>query len=282
MQSPSVSPIYIVSGGKGLAGNAVVQSVLIQFPDNKIPVEIVPDINTKEKAEEITLKVLQNGGILVHTMVVPKMRKALVNACIKHGVKHFDLVGDLSDYLSSVLNKQPVSVPGLYRLSHIDYFARIESIEYTLSHDDGLQSDRLSKADIVLAGVSRSGKTPLSIYLAMYGWKVANIPIVKGIDPPAELFKVDPRRVFGLTIAINYLIAQRENRVKRLKLAEDSDYINPRAVREELDYAEYIFRKGGFTMLDITNKPIESSANDILGLLTSIFDKDSWKKFAGD
>jgi regulator of PEP synthase PpsR (kinase-PPPase family) len=163
-------------------------------------------------------------------------------------------------------------------MSNIEYFARIEAIEYTLAHDDGLQSDRLSKADIILTGVSRSGKTPLSVYLAMFGWKVANVPLVKGIDPPDELFKVDPNRVFGLDIMINYLIAQRGNRVKSLKMAEDSDYITPRMVRDELDYALYIFRKGGFTVIDITNKPIESSANEILSILTSRFSREDWKK----
>jgi len=128
-----------------------------------------------------------------------------------------------------------------------------------------------------LTGVSRTGKTPLSIYLAMFGWK-ANVPLVPNIPPPENLFTVDKNRVFGLTISVNNLIGQRANRVKQLKMAEDSDYIEPRKVRMELDYADFIFNKGGFTVIDISYKPIESSANEILTILTDRFDKDRWKR----
>jgi len=146
-----------------------------------------------------------------------------------------------------------------------------------LKVDDGQNPERIIQADIVLTGVSRTGKTPLSVYLAMFGWKVANVPIVPGIEPPEGLFKADPERVFGLNISHVYLIAQRANRVKSLKMDEDADYINTRKVGEELAYARRIFERGGFTEIQITNKPIESSANEILNILTSRFDQEKWK-----
>jgi regulator of PEP synthase PpsR (kinase-PPPase family) len=270
-------PIYIVSGGKGLAGDAVVQSVLIQFPNNQVPVIIVPDVLNQVKMDEVIAKALATSGVIVHTMVDPEARKMLIESCNKSAVSHFDLVGDLSDYLSKLLNTSPISKPGLYRLSHIEYFRRVEAIDFTLKVDDGQNPEKITQADIVLTGVSRTGKTPLSIYLAMFGWKVANVPLVPDIAPPVELFKTDPGRVFGLNISPVYLIAQRANRVRSLHLNEDSDYINQRKVREELDYSRRLFERGGFTEIQVTNKPIESSANEILTILTGRYNQEKWK-----
>ncbi|TKG94512.1 kinase/pyrophosphorylase [Puteibacter caeruleilacunae] len=270
-------PIYVVSGGKGLAGNAVVQSILIQFPDNMIPVIITPDILTVEKAHGIAAQAAEDDGIVVHTMVAPDMREMLVDACEQRNVKHFDLVGELSDYLSELLGVQPISKPGLYRLRNIEYFQRVKAIEFTMKHDDGNNAEKIAKADIILTGVSRTGKTPLSVYLAMFGWKVANVPLVPGIPPPETLFEVDPDRVFGLTISLSYLIAQRSYRVKNLNMPADTDYIDKRMVQKELNYANLIFERGGFTIMNITNRAIESSANDILTILTSRFGRDKWR-----
>jgi [pyruvate, water dikinase]-phosphate phosphotransferase / [pyruvate, water dikinase] kinase len=278
LQGEKIPPIYIVSGGKGLAGDAVVKSVLIQFPDNKVPVIIEPDVLNQQKVDEVISKALATKGIVVHTMVDPVMRKMLIDNCIKNSVNHIDLVGELSDYLSELLKTEPISKPGLYRLSQLAYFQRVEAIDFTLKLDDGQNPDKIVQADIVLTGVSRTGKTPLSVYLAMFGWKVANVPIVYGIEPPKALFEVDPKRVFGLNISPVYLISQRANRIKNLRMGEVADYIDKRKVAEELAYAERIFERGGFTEIMITNKPIESSANEILTILTDRFSQEDWKK----
>ena len=278
--SGKIPPIYIASGGKGLAGEAVVQSVLIQFPNNKVPVIICPDILNQGKVDEVVSRALETKGIIVHTMVDPEIRKLLIESCIKNGVNHIDLVGNLSDYLSDLLKIRPISKPGLYRLSNIAYFQRVEALDFTLKQDDGQSPDKIPQSDIILTGVSRTGKTPLSIYLAMFGWKVANVPLVYGIEPPAALFEADPKRVFGLDISPVYLISQRANRIKNLGMSQDSDYINKRKVGEELDFARRIFERGGFTVISITNKPIESSANEILTILTDRFNQDNWKKNA--
>src|SRR5690606_10814769 len=159
----------------------------------------------------------------------------------------------------------------LYREVNQQYYDRIESIEYTLSHDDGMSPERLNSAEIILTGVSRSGKTPLSVYLAMYGWKVANVPLVNGIQPPEELFKVDPNRVFGLHIGASQLIAHRKKRLLGWNNHKDPAYIDERAVREEIRHAMFVFDRGGFSVLNVSNKPIESTANEILNLMTQRF-----------
>lgn len=270
--------IYVVSGGKGLAGTNVVRSVLIQFPGQKVRLRVIPDINSSEKVLEAVQKVKSKNGIIVHTMVNPHIRKELINECEKNNVQEFDIVGSLSDHLADVLNTEPISKPGLFRLSNIEYFRRVEAIEFTMKCDDGMNSHKINNADIILTGVSRTGKTPLSIYLGMFGWKVANVPLVMGIAPPEELFTIDSNRVFGLTTSTNYLIAQRSNRVRELGLSDGDDYIIPRKVKMELDYAKMIFEKHEFYTLKITNRPIETSANEITNELLRRFGREGMRK----
>lgn len=275
--SKEIPPIYIVSGGKGIAGDVMVHSTLIQFPDNNIPVITMPDIISDEKLIETIDNAKASKGIIVHTMVDTVMRAKLKDLCRKEQIKEIDLMGELSDYVSGLLGQEPIRVPGLYRKVNQQYFDRIASIEFTLAHDDGLNSERIANADVVLTGVSRAGKTPLSVYMAMFGWKVANVPLVKGIDPPESLFKVDPGRVFGLTINISNLLHQRNKRVEKIGSSIPS-YVEPRGVREELDYAEWVFRKGGFTVIDVTNKPIESTANEIIRFISDRYPHQSQKE----
>ncbi|NJN24628.1 MAG: kinase/pyrophosphorylase [Cyclobacteriaceae bacterium] len=274
----NMPPIYVVSGGKGIAGHTIVETMLIQYPDNKIPVVIEAEVINEKQIAEITDNVLKARGAIVHTMVNRQMRNALIESCLLKGIPQFDLVGGISDYLDQTLDIRPVEQPGLFRLRNIEYFRRVRAIEFTMAHDDGQNAEKIENADIILTGVSRSGKTPLSIYLAMFGWKVANVPLVLGIEPPESLFKVDPNRVFGLNISIVYLIAQRASRILKFNMDSDSDYINRRVVRDELDHALRIFEKGGFTVLNVSNKPIESTANNITTILTDRFGADKWQR----
>lgn len=274
---PFCPPIFVVSGGKGLSATNVVRSVLIQFPEYKCPMKVVPDINSEKMILETVARVKEKKGVIVHTMVNPDMRKKLIQTCEEYGVPDFDIVGGLSDYLSEALGTEPISKPGLYRISNLEYFRRVEAIEFTMKHDDGLNAHRICKADIILTGVSRTGKTPLSIYLGMFGWKVANIPLVLGHEPPEELFIADPDRIFGLTTTTNYLIAQRTNRVRELGLSADDDYVNPRKVRMELDYAKNIFEKGGFYTIKVTHRPIETTANEITAVLSERFSRENMR-----
>lgn len=270
-------PIYIVSGGKGIAGDVMVQSTLIQFPDNKIPVIVVPDVITIEKLNATIDEAVKTNGIIVHTMVDTDMRAKLVEGCKIKAVYTIDLMGELSEYVSRLLGKEPVRIPGLFRKVNQEYFDRITSIEFTLAQDDGLNPSKLKHADVILTGVSRAGKTPLSVYMAMFGWKVANVPLVNGIEPPDELFQVDPGRVFGLTITVNNLVNQREKRVANMGSFNSEQYINPREIRNELDYAESIFRRGNFTIIDVTNKPVESTANEIVRYITQRYPHETRK-----
>ena len=270
----NVPHIYIVSGGKGLTGENVVNSLLAQFPDFKVPTSVHPDVHTEEQAVDIILKAKKSHGIIVHTMVSKRMRAAITANCILHGVTHFDLMGQLSDYLTNALGAEPIQVPGLFRKLNQDYFDRVAAIEFTLSTDDGMNLRKLEQAEIVLTGISRTGKTPLSIYLAMFGWKVANVSLVKDIPPPEELFKIDDRRVFGLTIDPSNLIDQRKKRVSQMGGFNSGTYLNINSINDELEMAEKVFRRGRFTVIDVTNKPVESTANEIIHMIQERFEID--------
>lgn len=266
------APIYVVSGGKGLAGNNMVQSLLIQYPNNNVPVIIVPNIVSISQIEEVIQQAITDGGLVTHTMVNPELRKSINELGQKHQVKVIDFMGEMADYLDGRLQIEPLKHPGLYREINAEYFNRIEAIEFTLNHDDGLKPERLHQAEIVLTGVSRSGKTPLSVYLAMYGWKVANVPIVKGIPVPKELFEIDPMRVFGLSIGVQNLVSHRIKRMQSFNMPINSEYTSEQYVKEEIRNALFIFQRGNFHILNVTNKPIESTANEILALMTERFD----------
>lgn len=265
-------PIFVVSGGKGLAGNNMVQSLLIQYPNNNVPVIIVPNMTEEHQLVTLVKKVKEENGLITHTMVNRHLRYFLNDLCRENGVKCIDYMGELADYLDETLNIPSLQYPGLYRETNLEYFDRIEAIEFTLNHDDGLSPTKLHKAEIVLTGVSRSGKTPLSVYLAMYGWKVANIPLVLGIDPPKELFEVDPRRVFGLNISPSQLISHRMKRLISINNTSNTSYVDERQVIQEIRHANFIFEKGGFTILNVSNKPVETTANEILTLMTNRFE----------
>ena len=267
----SPAPIYVVSGGRGLAGNNMVQSLLIQYPDNKIPVIIVPHVSDEDQIINVIKKAKADGGLITHTMVNSDLRKKINAICTEYGVRKIDFMGELDRFLNESLDITPLKHPGLYREINQQYFDRIDSIEFTLSHDDGMRPQRLQNAEIILTGVSRAGKTPLSVYLAMFGWKVANVPLVKNIKPPKELFEVDPNRVFGLNIRVSQLIIHRKKRLLSWNNHQDEFYIDEQSVREEIRQALFTFNRGGFTVLNVTNKPIESTANEILSFMSKRF-----------
>ncbi len=265
-------PIFVVSGGKGVTGHTIVQTLIIQYPEKSINVKLVPDVRDKKKLLNIIKKVKGANGILAHTMVNSELRIFLIEECKKQQVKQADLMGGLANIIENDYGLESANAPGLYHKINAQYYKRIEAMEFTLNHDDGLNAQNLHEADIVVTGVSRCGKTPLSVYMSMFGWKVANVPLVKGIDPPKELFEIDKNRVFGLNINLNHLVIQRQKRWKGFGNLPNMNYVDSKFVGQELQYANLLFKRGGFTKINISNKAIESTANEIVGLLIERFD----------
>lgn len=255
--------VFIVSGGVGTSGKQLVKTVLAQFNNNEVNVEIVPNIRQTQQLEELVAKALTDC-IVVHTLVDPQLRNVLTDLLRQYRIPSVDLVGQLMNELTHILQEPPLVKPGRYRQLQESHFKRIEAVEFAVDHDDGARCHELSLADIVLTGVSRVGKTPLSMYLSTLGWKVANVPLAQEITPPAELFTIDPRRVVGLTIDPGQLVHHRRMRSRRIGVPVSSDYAAPEAIYQELEFAQRLFKHGQFSILDMTDKPLEEAADQII------------------
>ncbi len=265
---PKAAPhIYIVSGGVGASGEQLVQTVLAQFPGKNVVVSTVGNVRQISQIEEVVAQAQEGQGMIVHTLVDARLRSALTNLAHLEGVPDIDLMGALLSQLTDVLGREPLGQPGLYRQFRRAYFERVGAIEFTLAHDDGKNPRGWPQADIVLVGVSRTGKTPLSVYLSVLGWKVANVPLVPEIPTPRELFELDSRRVVGLTIDSDQLLMLREQRIKRMGARRPSTYVDPETIEAEIQAALKVFRQGQFAMIDVTDKPIETSADEIIKLV---------------
>lgn len=261
---PTTPPIFIVSGGLGASGTHLVRTALAQFEQAQSTLHIMSEIEQVTQIEPVVRRAAAANGIIVHTLVDVNLRETLVDLAHAYNATAVDLIGPLLMALTRLFEREPLGQPGLYRQLREDYFRRIEAIEFTVDHDDGRKPHELNRAEIVLIGVSRSGKTPLSMYLSTRGWKVANVPLVPEITPPEALFAVDARRVVGLSIEPSQLIDFRQRRQRVLGVGATSIYTNPIAIEHEVEYAGAIFRRGGFAVVDVTNKPIEESADEVI------------------
>ncbi len=261
-------PIFVVSGATGASGELVVHTVLAQFR-RSVPVVLVPYVRTLADLEAVVEQAAASGGTVVHTLVDGGLRSAMADLARAHAAPAIDLMGPLLERVADVLGEQPAGHPGLYRQQREDYFERIAAIEFSVAHDDGQRIDDLPRAEIVLVGVSRTGKTPLSMYLAVMGWKVANVPLLRDVPAPPILLQIDRRRVVGLTVEPGQLVAYRRWRQTRLGVSGPSLYTDPAAIYEEVEEARHFCQRQGFGVVDVSDKPVESSADEVILTVTS-------------
>ncbi|HXF63781.1 MAG TPA: pyruvate, water dikinase regulatory protein [Caldilineaceae bacterium] len=261
-------PVYIVSGGVGASGELLVRTALAQFPNVRVPVTVWPYIHTTAQVAEVVERAAEEKAFLVHTLVDRNLRRLLIERARACQVIAVDLLGELLDSLANELQEEPLEQPGRYRELRNGYFRRIDAIEFAVNHDDGQRIAELPQADIVLIGISRVGKTPLSVYLSLQGWKVANIPIVLGMDMPAELAQVERRRIIGLTIEPQQLLRFRRSRQQHLGISGGA-YVDMAQLVEELRAANHLFARGGYKVIDVTDKPIETTSEEVIAAVTA-------------
>lgn len=260
-----VHQVFAVSDGTGATSERVIRAALAQFEEN-VEVQRFGEVRTVDQVREVVRQAAQANALVVHTLVKPRPRQALFDEGRRLNVKTLDLMGPLLERLSDVLETAPLAQPGLYGAE--EYSRRIEAVDFALRHDDSRRVHELDQAEIVLVGVSRTGKTPLSVYLAYRGWFVGNVPVVLGVTPPPILFDLPSERIIGLTVAAGRLSQLRQIRARRMSGAT-GQYADPTYVRREVSHALKLFERSGWRVVDMTSKPIEEAAAEIVTLIGS-------------
>ncbi len=258
--------VFLLSDSTGDTAEQVVRAAISQF-DHRLSVEprLFRYVNTEEKLAEVMRRASEEGALVVYTLVIGELRLRIVELAEVLSVKVIDLLGPLLDAFQAMVGQPPLGKPGLIRQMDEGYFKRVKAIEFAIACDDGKSPHMLKEAELVLIGVSRSSKTPLSMYLAHKGIMVANVPLVPEVPPPDELFQLDPNRVVGLLIKPENLVKIRSERLKVLGLdPESSSYASWERVVEELEGARAVMRKVGCKVVDVSDRAVEETAHEIL------------------
>ena len=259
--------LFILSDATGDTAEKVVRAALKQFDSSDVIAEIYPRVRAESAIEDLVERAADEGALLIHTTVNPRQRELLQRLCKDAGLDDVDLIGTLMGKLATFLELEAKHEPGGLHEVNDEYFRRIEAVEFAVKNDDGQHPRNLHKADIVLVGISRTSKTPLSTYLAQRGFKTANVPLVMGIEPPPELFRVDQRRVFALRIDPETLFRIRQRRLESLGMPADTAYGMRDHIQQETGYAEKLFSDNAhWPIIDVTHKAIEESAGELLTL----------------
>jgi hypothetical protein len=259
--------IFAVSDATGATAELVVRAALAQFQAVEVEVRRLPNIRTVDEARRVIETAQASKATIVHTLVSEELRQTVLREGRERGVETIDLIGPLLLRLRDQLSVPPLLQPGLFRQLGQEYIHRIEAIEYTVKHDDGQHPLGLDGADIVLVGISRTSKTPLSIYLAGKGWRVANVPVILNLPLPGRLMTIDQDRIVGLIVAVDRLVELRRARIERKHAPVAEAYAGLEKVRAELAYSRALFRKAGWPVIDMTSKSIEEAASELLTLI---------------
>ena len=259
--------LHLLSDSTGETLENIAKAALAQFDGAENVVKhFWPMVRSDSHLDRILMDVAANPGLVLFTLVNRDTRRKLETRCRALGLPAVAALDAVSDAMSNMLGQEAKARPGRQHVMDAAYFARVEAIQFTIAHDDGINAQNWEEADIVLAGVSRTSKTPTSIYLANRGYKTANIPIVPESPPPPILFRLKHPMVIGLVTSAERLIQVRRNRLLSLNQSPDTDYVNEDKVRAEVAHARRMFADNGWPVLDVTRRSIEESAAAIINL----------------
>jgi [pyruvate, water dikinase]-phosphate phosphotransferase / [pyruvate, water dikinase] kinase len=262
--------LHLLSDSTGETLENIVKAALAQFDGAENVVKhFWPMVRSESHLDRILTEVAANPGLVLFTLVNRDTRRKLETRCRVLGLPAVAALDAVSDAMSNMLGQEAKARPGRQHVMDAAYFARVEAIQFTIAHDDGINAQNWEEADIVLAGVSRTSKTPTSIYLANRGYKTANIPIVPESPPPMILFRLKHPMVIGLVTSAERLIQVRRNRLLSLNQSPDTDYVDEEKVRAEVAHARRMFADNGWPVLDVTRRSIEESAAAIINLFNA-------------
>ena len=271
--------IFVVSDSTGETAERVVRAALLQFPHHRVRLRLFTRVRDEVAATDVLRKAGEAGAMVVFTLVAPEMREKFHEIAAREKVEAVDVIGTLIHKVGGYIEAQPLNQPSATMPLSEEYFRRVEAIEFAVKSDDGKEPRNLRKADLVLVGVSRTSKTPLSTYLAGRGLRVANVPLVLGVPPPAELDDLPPEKVVALTIGVDQLLEIRRSRLLQLGMPADASYGLRDHVRAELDFADQIFSAHpSWMVIDVSGRAIEETATMIL---EAIKDREE-KKYAAE
>jgi regulator of PEP synthase PpsR (kinase-PPPase family) len=248
------------------------RAALVHFRDKEIHIVRCKNVRTEDQLESIIDEAFQKRGIILHTVASTALRQKIRESCSTKGLAAIDLLGPLVDEFRRYFGqREEVSLStNILRAVDERYFKRIEAIEYTVKHDDGKTLSDLDSADIVLVGISRTSKTPLSIFLSHKGWKVANVPLVLGSEPPAELFKIDQRKIVGLQIDAESLARIRRKRLEKFGQDPGGEYATMTHIQKEIDFAQNLFKAHRrWPVFDVTDRALEETAAEIIRIVAT-------------
>lgn len=256
--------LHLLSDSTGETLENIAKAALAQFDGVETIKHFWPMVRSEGHLDRILVDIAQNPGLVLFTLVNADIRRKLEARCRALSLPMVAALDPVTDALSNLLGQQAKARPGRQHILDAAYFARVDAIQFTIAHDDGVGWENWEEADIVLAGVSRCSKTPTSIYLANRGFKTANIPIVVESPPPAMLYSLRKPLVVGLTVSTDRLVQVRRNRLLSLNQAPETDYVDQEAVTHELAFARRMFADNGWPVIDVTRRSIEETAAAII------------------
>ncbi len=259
-------PLYILSDSTGNLARHMVTTFLTQFPTGAFQLQLKPFVGEPGRLAAALSGISDRRRIVFHAVVSPKLKREIARHCQEMEIACCDLTGPTVEFLATAAHIRPLSDEQLlHRVDNV-YCDRINAMTFTLEHDDGLGLETLGAADIVLAGVSRTGKTPTSVYLAMQGYRVANVSLAKAVEPPRQLMDLPPGKTVGLAIESHQLAEIRTRRQTSWRMAQ-TQYNDPRDVEDEIAWSRRLFAKLRCPILDVTDQAIEETAARLLDLL---------------
>jgi len=259
--------IYVISDSLGETAEQVARASISQFETAEYEIKRYSYVLDEENLIDILKLAKEENSVILYTLVNLRFVECLDKFCKENNIPNVDLLSDFIKCIASRVGLSPRREPGVIRKLDEQYFKRVEAIEFAVKYDDGKDPKGLEKADLVLVGISRTSKTPLSMYLANKNIKVANIPLVPESDAPRELFEINPRKVVGLTNSPQKLNQIRTERLKALGLSSNANYASYQRILEEISYAEDIMRRIGCPIINVSNKAIEEIAGIILDVM---------------
>ncbi len=256
--------LHLLSDSTGETLESVAKAIIGQFENVEAIRHFWPMVRTEDHLRRILSEISTNPGLVLFTLANPMLRRKLEHQCRALGLPHVAPLDSATDAMSNILGQETRNRPGRKHILDEAYFARIEAIQYTIAHDDGVAPENWEEADIILVGVSRTSKTPTSIYLANRGYKTANVPVVPESPPPDSLYRLQHPLVVGLTINPERLVQIRRNRLLSLNQAPETAYVDLDRVQEEIAYARRLIADHAWPFIDMTRRSIEEAAAAII------------------